>query len=326
MAKFVRIMGDDSGDTVDVTGGRLNTDTEFTGTITVGEVRGMTADGVAPTDNPVLIAGYDGTLTQTALTDSSGRFHVVGPVADGVAPTADPVLIAGYDGTLTQTLLTDSSGRQMVVGAVVDEGSVTGVNPILIAGTDGSDVFRLRTDDAGFLSIGFNSKTHYADAITTANVQSVGDDGGTGILQQTASHVFNGTTYDRQRGNTEITGLASAARTTDTNSAALTNYNGKGLAVLLDVTTNPGSAETLQLIIQGQDAESTTWYDLTSDAAQTFGGGAGTRVHHVYPGIGSAAAGIDAATSVLLPRTYRVRVVHSAEGEWTYSVGVSVVL
>jgi len=37
-----------------------------------------------------------------------------GTVADGVAPNANPVLVAGFDGTLTQTLSTDASGNLQI--------------------------------------------------------------------------------------------------------------------------------------------------------------------------------------------------------------------
>jgi hypothetical protein len=39
---------------------------------------------------------------------------VVGTAADGAVPTGNPILAAGFDGTNTQTLLTDTSGRQIV--------------------------------------------------------------------------------------------------------------------------------------------------------------------------------------------------------------------
>ena len=148
MAKFVRIMGDDPGDTADVTSGRLNTDTEFTGTITVGEVRGMAADGAAVSGNPVLIAGFDGTNVQTLLEDTSGRPIVVGAAADGAAVSGNPVLMAGSDTTNAQTLAVDTTGRQLVVGSAADGAAVSG-SPLLMAGQDGTNAQSLLTDTSG---------------------------------------------------------------------------------------------------------------------------------------------------------------------------------
>ena len=137
---------------------------------------------------------------------------------------------------------------------------------------------------------------------------------------------FNETNFDRERGNVNVTALASAARTASTNSADLVNYNGRGIHVYLDVTVNPGAAETLQLLIQAKDALSGGYYNLLSDGAQAYGGVAGSRQAIVYNGVAAASADVDAVAGFPVPRTYRVRIVHSAAGSWTYSVGASVIL
>jgi hypothetical protein len=89
-------------------------------TIVVG---GPVADGMAVSGNPVLIGGYDGTNTQTVLTDTSGRQQVVGAAADGAAVAGNPVLVAGTDGTNAQTMLMDTSGRLTVVGSNTESGT-----------------------------------------------------------------------------------------------------------------------------------------------------------------------------------------------------------
>lgn len=50
-------------------------------------VGGPVATGIAPTNNPVLAAGWDGTLTRTVRTDTIGRVYVVGSDLPGVAAT-----------------------------------------------------------------------------------------------------------------------------------------------------------------------------------------------------------------------------------------------
>lgn len=135
--------------------------------------------------------------------------------------------------------------------------------------------------------------------------------------------IFNGSTWDRERNNEEATPLASAARTATINSPDQTNFNEKGVVIFLDVTVNPGGAETLQVIIQARDPVSGDYVDLLDDGAQALGGAPGKRTLIVYPAAAAAAAGIDSAVGFPLPRTWRVRVVHSAGGSWTYSVGAS---
>src|SRR5690348_209638 len=47
---------------------------------------------------------------------------------------------------------------------------------------------------------------------------------------------YNGSTLDLARANTNITVLASAARTATLQSSDITNYNGRGLHLVIDVT------------------------------------------------------------------------------------------
>jgi len=114
------------------------------------KVEGTDADGAAPTENPVLVAGQDGTNVQTLKTDTTGHAEVVGPAADGATPVGNPVLSAGQDGTNVQSLKTDTTGRQEVVGGAAD-GAVPAGNPVLAAGWDGTNVEILRTNSDGRL-------------------------------------------------------------------------------------------------------------------------------------------------------------------------------
>ena len=133
----------------------------------------------------------------------------------------------------------------------------------------------------------------------------------------------SGQVWSRERNNEEVTPLASAARTATTNSPDQNNWNEKGVVVFLDVTVNPGGAETLQVIIQARDPVTGDYVDLLDDGAQALGGNPGKRSLIVYPAVAAAAAGIDSAVGFPLPLRWRVRVVHSAGGSWTYSVGAS---
>lgn len=56
---------------------------------------------------------------RVVITTNQAPVQVRGSVANGVAPTANPVLIAGSDGTLTRTMLMDTSNRPVVAGGGV---------------------------------------------------------------------------------------------------------------------------------------------------------------------------------------------------------------
>lgn len=107
-------------------------------------VKGTDADGAAPTQSPVLVAGQDGTNVQTLKTDATGRSEVVGAAADGAAPSGAPVLTAGQDGTNVQSFKTDTTGRQEVIGGAADGATLAG-NPVLVAAKEAGNATTLRT-------------------------------------------------------------------------------------------------------------------------------------------------------------------------------------
>lgn len=133
-----------------LTAGQDGTNVQSFKTDTTGrqEVIGGAADGATPAGNPVLVAGQDGTNVQSLKTDTVGRPEAVGAAANGVAVAGAPVRVGGSDGTLTRDLLTDTSGRQQIVGAAADGAAVTG-NPVLVGGQDGTDAQSLLVDTSG---------------------------------------------------------------------------------------------------------------------------------------------------------------------------------
>jgi hypothetical protein len=150
-------------------------------------------------------------------------------------------------------------------------------------------------------------------------------------LAGAALELFNGTTWDRVRGNTEGTALASAARTTTTSSADVTNHNARGVVIAVDFTATPNNAETATVAIQAKDPVSSKYVTLTAFTALTASNlGATptteTYLYSLYPGAAETAATAKHEVQALaLPRTWRVSVTHSAGGSWTYSVGYSLI-
>ena len=115
----------------------------------------------------------------------------------------------------------------------------------------------------------------------------------------------------------DITALASAARTTTTNSGDLTNYDGRGLHVVVDVTS--AGTGSITITIQGKDAVSGQYYTLLAGAAVTT---VSTNVYKVYPGLTASA---NAVASDILPRTFRILSTHNNANSITYSCGCSVI-
>lgn len=139
---------------------------------------------------------------------------------------------------------------------------------------------------------------------------------------QTFPTRFNGTTWDLQTANQNLTLLASAARTNagaPHASADQTNHNARGVHVVIDVTAIV-STPSITLTIEGKDEISGKYYTMLTSAAIT---GTGTTVLKVYPGITASA---NVAVSDILPRTWRIKVAHSNGDSITYSVGASLIL
>ena len=135
------------------------------------------------------------------------------------------------------------------------------------------------------------------------------------------SLLYNGATYDVRHGNTDAILLVSGARTSLQTSLDQTNYNWRGALFYFNVSAVPGT-DTVQLVIDGKDPASGTYraiYSATATAAT------GLSAHALYPGATSA-AGFTAASSQILPRTWRWRIVHSASTSFTYSLGISYIV
>jgi hypothetical protein len=139
-----------------------------------------------------------------------------------------------------------------------------------------------------------------------------------GVITYSEGGLFNGTTWDRARNNNDLTLLASAARTATLQSSDQTNYNGRGLHVVLDVTS--AGTGSITLTIQAKDVLSGKYYTLLAGAAVTTNS---TNVYKVYPGFPATA---NVSANDLLTRTWRIDVTHNNANSITYSVGASVIL
>jgi hypothetical protein len=166
------------------------------------------------------------------------------------------------------------------------------------------------------------------NGVALASPQAPGDNftGTVGPNVNVFEMVYTGVSniWERRRGNTDASLLASAVRTTTTSSSDQTNATASGVMLILNVSANPGGAETLSLKIQAKDPVSGNYLDI-ADAGVLFTAASGTKALVIRPGIIAAdqVSGV-IGKSVVLPRNWRAVVTHSSSGSWTYSVGSSV--
>lgn len=236
--------------------------------------------------------------------DTKGNTIVVGNVASGAADAGAPVKISGkYNATLPTAV----DGNRMDAQT----------------GTRGSLNVTLMGQD---LANPINTMATNADGVATSATA-------TRLQVVSLQSGYNSSTFDRWYSNWATSILASAARTATTNGADQTNYNGRGVALTINVTVE-AATETLSLKVQGKDPISSNYFDIvdfgvvynaTTDAPTI------TRTFVMYPGVLAADfIGITgngtSGKSGLLPRTWRPVVTHSASGSFTYSLASAVIL
>lgn len=156
--------------------------------------------------------------------------------------------------------------------------------------------------------------------INSLAVNMAGTDGDTASsIMEIVPGLYNGATVDQQRGNLDnIVVLASAARTTTQTQADQTNYNHRGIIVVLDMTVVGTGSVTLE--IDAKDPVSGKYYAVLTGAAVTTNS---TNIYRVYPGLTAAA---NATANDVLPRTWRVKVTANNANSATYSVGAMLIL
>lgn len=127
-------------------------------------------------------------------------------------------------------------------------------------------------------------------------------------------------------GNLQGTLLASAARTASTTSATQTNYNARGVIISLDITAASGSGG---LAVRLWTLDPVTQKIFYFVAAPTSILATGTYGYEFYPGSSAAVAAgtalINQRSSVVLPRSWGVYVIHADGSSYTYSLGYSLI-
>lgn len=122
--------------------------------------------------------------------------------------------------------------------------------------------------------------------------------------------------------------LESEKRTATTSSVdQATGASERGVTIALDITKAPNTAAKLTPQLEFKDPASGKYVPITAFAATKEGKelAAGTTLlFTVYPGgLETAAVNNHEVQGLPLPSNWRVKVTHSNEDEWTYSVGIS---
>lgn len=130
-----------------------------------------------------------------------------------------------------------------------------------------------------------------------------------------------GTTSDRQRGITTPVLLASSARTTNTNSTDQTNFNHRGLLLMIDVS-NAGTG-SITPAIQVKDSISGNYKTIWTAAAPLTANG--TYVYAFYPGELNTLLYTEALNAII-SRTWRLAITHNNANSITYSASADMQL
>lgn len=214
---------------------------------------------------------------------------------------------------------------EVVVGSVASGATDSG-NPVKVGGVYNSTKPTLTNGQRGDLQIGTRGSLFVTlagnDSTTVPSVAALGDGSSpssNALIVGSHPLLFNGTNSDRARNNTDITLLASAARTASNDTADQTNYNGRGVHIVIDVTAIAATPSVV-FTVQGKDALSGKYYTLLASTAIV---GTGTTVLRIFPG---ATAAANLTANDILPRTWRVSIAHDNADSITYSVGASVIL
>lgn len=151
-----------------------------------------------------------------------------------------------------------------------------------------------------------------------ANADATNATDGTGI-PEVAQALFNGGTFDRRRGNVDTPLLTAASgATVSQNSSDQTNYNGRGVKILINMTA--AGTGSVTFTIQGKDVATGLYYTILASAAVTANG---VTVLTVYPGIAVTA---NVAASDALPRTWRILVTANNANPTSYTVSGAIIV
>jgi hypothetical protein len=185
-----------------------------------------------------MVGGSDGTNYRHLATSNTGVLNVIGSMTSGTSTNSVHVAVGGWDGTNNRVLATDANGFLKVTGGI-NSGAADGGGPVKVGGkynatgpsfSDGQrgdlqldangDVFVALTGKAPTGADGVSNSLAYVQTAARASA-----------LLPNATYVYNGSTWDMQRG------LVGASPT-----------NPLGVVATQTVPTNSGNAAIAPVI------------------------------------------------------------------------------
>lgn len=297
---------------------------------------------------PVLAGAYASTAAPTAVSadgdavrlwadrngrlqvgDGGGSLTVDGPVTDAqLRATAVPVSATSLPLPAGASTLAEQQAQTASLSVMDDwdESDRAKVNPIagqagVQGGAGASTALTQRiaiATDANTVDTELPAAAALSDALANPTTPQIGSNG---LLWDATN-----TQWVRKPAPTDLTLLASAARTATTASSSQTNYGARGVLVMFAVTVVPG-AGTISFHLQAQDPISGGWVTLNQTPPSVGAGGAGLYGMELSPG---ASGGTGAAPTLMLqrisgtlPRVWRINVVASSANSFTYSVAAT---
>lgn len=248
------------------------------------------------TNTPTLQAGSTTTVTQATGTN----LHVVVDTAPTTAITN-----ANLDVALSTRLKpADTLAGVTTVATVTTVGAVTAITNALPVGANVIGKVSIDQTTPGTTNAVTDTKlpasAASSDALANPTITQIGAD----------NMVFNGTTWDRQRGMSVATATGdTGAKTATGNGATQTNVGNKGVFISIILGTVSGTTPTCIFKVQGSADAGTTWHDIPGavTASLVATGNFGVSI---YPGqvvtAGATTTNTQATANGVLPRTWRM--------------------
>jgi hypothetical protein len=209
--------------------------------------------------------------------------------------------------------VTQPTNQTQINGVTVNTGTGvqgTGVQRITLASDQAAistaGVFSVKIDQTTPGTTNAVAETHLpataasADALANPTITQIGAD----------QMLYNGSTWDRQRGMSVATTTGDAgAKTATGNGATQTNVGNKGIQIFIDLGTVSGTSPTCVFKVQGSVDGGTLWFDIPAAATASLTSSVDVGIM-LYPGVavlaGSTTTGTTATCSEVLPRTWRM--------------------
>ena len=237
-----------------------------------------------------------------------------------------------FDGTTLTLATANTTGTtsNQVQGNVASGASDAGTNPVKIGGvyTFSPTAFTVgQRVDAWFGTVGslgtfITGLNGTQVTVQAQSIDAISASSTNGLSTGSFNNIYNGTTWDRVRGNIDTAALINyTAAAAGTNGTDQINYNARGVKLVIDITALTGVSPTLTVTVQGKDAASGKYYTILASAALAA---VATTTLEIYPGIATAA---NATQGVTLPRVWRViTTITGTTPAVTATVGASVIV